>query len=170
MGRARTWDLARMRRGGAPSNDPELSSPRQSWLGCIIAMPGYNFRKGQGCERQCLKMQPLCAAAFSVNVRSVDRLDFATSAPAVLMAAIAKATHRIRLTSVLTVLSAADPVRVFEDIATVELISKGRESAGRLRRRSGMPSVSAYFGCVTRNPRASLVDGDSCCLDDFSPA
>jgi alkanesulfonate monooxygenase SsuD/methylene tetrahydromethanopterin reductase-like flavin-dependent oxidoreductase (luciferase family) len=43
------------------------------------------------------------------------RLDFAVSAPAVVLAAIAQNTKHIRLTSAVTVLSAADPVRVFQD-------------------------------------------------------
>lgn len=61
------------------------------------------------------------------------RLDFAVSSPAIVLAAIAARTERIRLTSAVTVLSAADPVRVFEDFATVDLISDGRAEimAGR---------------------------------------
>jgi alkanesulfonate monooxygenase SsuD/methylene tetrahydromethanopterin reductase-like flavin-dependent oxidoreductase (luciferase family) len=54
------------------------------------------------------------------------RLDLAISAPAVVMAAIAGATHRIRLTSAVTILSTADPVHVFEDFATVDVVSGGR--------------------------------------------
>lgn len=61
------------------------------------------------------------------------RLDFAVSSPAVVLAAIASRTTRLRLTSAVTVLSAADPVRVFEDFATLDLISRGRAEivAGR---------------------------------------
>ena len=54
------------------------------------------------------------------------RLDFAVSSPPVVLAAIAQATKRIRLTSATTVLSTADPVRVFEDFATLDLLSDGR--------------------------------------------
>ncbi|WP_314588651.1 LLM class flavin-dependent oxidoreductase [Paenibacillus terrigena] len=54
------------------------------------------------------------------------RLDFALSSPPVVLAAIAQATKRIRLTSATTVLSTADPVRVFEDFATLDLLSNGR--------------------------------------------
>jgi probable LLM family oxidoreductase len=59
--------------------------------------------------------------------------DFAISSPAVVLAAIAEATLRIRLTSAVTVLSTADPVRVYEDFATLDLISGGRAeiTAGR---------------------------------------
>ncbi len=61
------------------------------------------------------------------------RLDFAASAPPVVLAAVAQATRRIRLTSTATVLSTADPVRVFEGFATLDLLSAGRAEiiAGR---------------------------------------
>ncbi len=54
------------------------------------------------------------------------RHDFADSAPAVILAAAAARTRRIRLTSAVTVLSAADPVRVFQEFATLDLLSQGR--------------------------------------------
>src|SRR6187397_1899221 len=54
------------------------------------------------------------------------REDFLDSAPAVILAAAAARTSRIRLTSAVTVLSAADPVRVFQNFATLYLISGGR--------------------------------------------
>ena len=54
------------------------------------------------------------------------RSDFLDSAPAVILAAAAARTKRIRLTSAVTVLSAADPVRVFQEFATLDLISGGR--------------------------------------------
>ena len=54
------------------------------------------------------------------------RPDFASSAPAVVLAAAARTTKRIRLTSAVTVLSSDDPVRVFQDFATVDLLSGGR--------------------------------------------
>jgi alkanesulfonate monooxygenase SsuD/methylene tetrahydromethanopterin reductase-like flavin-dependent oxidoreductase (luciferase family) len=54
------------------------------------------------------------------------RLDIAASSPPVVLAAVALGTRRIRLTSTVTVLSTADPVRVFEDFATLDLISEGR--------------------------------------------
>jgi probable LLM family oxidoreductase len=61
------------------------------------------------------------------------RPDFAVSAPAVALAAIAAQTERIRLTSAVTVLSSDDPVRVLEEFATVDLLSGGRAEimAGR---------------------------------------
>jgi probable LLM family oxidoreductase len=54
------------------------------------------------------------------------RREFMDSAPAVLLAAAAARTSTIRLNSAVTVLSAADPVRVFQEFATVDLISGGR--------------------------------------------
>ena len=54
------------------------------------------------------------------------RREFLDSAPAVILAAAAARTSRIRLTSAVTVLSAADPVRVFQNFATLDLISQGR--------------------------------------------
>ncbi len=54
------------------------------------------------------------------------RPEFLDSAPAVILAAAAARTQHIRLTSAVTVLSAADPVRVFQNFATLDLLSQGR--------------------------------------------
>jgi probable LLM family oxidoreductase len=61
------------------------------------------------------------------------RPDFAVSSPAVVLAAAAGRTKRIRLTSAVSVISSADPVRVFQDFATLDLLSGGRAEimAGR---------------------------------------
>ena len=61
------------------------------------------------------------------------RPDFVVSSPAVALAAIAERTERVRLTSAVTVLSSDDPVRVFQDFATIDLLSGGRAEimAGR---------------------------------------
>lgn len=61
------------------------------------------------------------------------RKDYAVSAPAVVMAAAAMRTRNIRLTSAVTVLSSDDPVRVYQQFATVDLLSGGRAEimAGR---------------------------------------
>jgi probable LLM family oxidoreductase len=61
------------------------------------------------------------------------REEFLDSAPAVILAAAAARTKNIRLASAVTVLSAADPVRVFQEFATLDLISGGRAEivAGR---------------------------------------
>jgi probable LLM family oxidoreductase len=52
--------------------------------------------------------------------------EFLDSAPAVILSAAAARTKRIRLTSAVTVLSTSDPVRVYQNFATLDLISKGR--------------------------------------------
>jgi probable LLM family oxidoreductase len=54
------------------------------------------------------------------------RREFLDSAPAVILAAAASRTQHIRLTSAVTVLSAVDPVRVFQEFATLDLLSQGR--------------------------------------------
>jgi probable LLM family oxidoreductase len=54
------------------------------------------------------------------------RREFLDSAPAVILGAAAARTQRIHLTSAVTVLSAADPVRVFQEFATLDLLSRGR--------------------------------------------
>src|SRR3979490_2507952 len=61
------------------------------------------------------------------------RPDFAVSSPAVVLAAAAMRTKRIRLTSAVTVLSSDDPLRVLQDFATLDLLSGGRAEimAGR---------------------------------------
>ncbi len=62
--------------------------------------------------------------AFGVGEH--HRPEFLDAAPAVILAAAAARTRSIRLASAVTVLSAADPVRVFQEFATVDLISGGR--------------------------------------------
>src|SRR5258708_406654 len=61
------------------------------------------------------------------------RAEFLDSAPVVILSAAAARTENIRLTSAVTVLSASDPVRVFQELATLDLISNGRAEivAGR---------------------------------------
>lgn len=61
------------------------------------------------------------------------RAEFVSSSPAVVLAAAAARTKTIRLTSAVTVLSSDDPVRVFQDFATLDLLSNGRAEimAGR---------------------------------------
>lgn len=61
------------------------------------------------------------------------RPDFVSSAPSVILSAIAARTSKIRLSSAVTVLSSDDPVRVFQRFATLDLVSQGRAEimAGR---------------------------------------
>jgi probable LLM family oxidoreductase len=69
----------------------------------------------------------------SFGIGEHHRSDFLDSAPTMLLAAAAVKTTNIRLTSAVTVLSAADPVRVFQNFATLDLLSNGRAEivAGR---------------------------------------
>jgi len=69
----------------------------------------------------------------SFGVGEHHRSEFLDASPAVILAAAAARTKNIRLNSAVTVLSAADPVRVFQDFATIDLISNGRAEivAGR---------------------------------------
>jgi probable LLM family oxidoreductase len=69
----------------------------------------------------------------SFGIGEHHRSDFLDSAPTIILAAAAARTKRIRLASAVTVLSAADPVRVFQEFATLDLISQGRAEivAGR---------------------------------------
>ena len=67
------------------------------------------------------------------------RPDYAVSSPAVVLAAAAERTRDIRLTSAVTVLSSDDPVRVFQDFATLDLLSgepRSWPAAARLSSRS----------------------------------
>ena len=70
--------------------------------------------------------------AFGVGEH--HRREFLDSAPAVILGAAAARTQRIRLTSAVTVLSAEDPVRAFQNFATVDLLSRGRAELRPLRR------------------------------------
>lgn len=77
------------------------------------------------------------------------RAEFLDSAPAIILAAAAARTSRIRLTSAVTVLSAADPVRVFQEFATLDLISKGR--AELVVGRGSFGEAYPLFGLNTRD-------------------
>lgn len=66
------------------------------------------------------------AGLSTFGIGEHHRREFFDSAPAIILAAAAARTKKIRLTSAVTVLSAADPVRVFQEFATLDLISKGR--------------------------------------------
>jgi len=77
------------------------------------------------------------------------RAEFLDSAPAVILAAAAARTRRIRLTSAVTVLSAADPVRVFQEFATLDLISAGR--AEIVVGRGSFVEAFPLFGLDTRD-------------------
>ncbi|HTB99094.1 MAG TPA: LLM class flavin-dependent oxidoreductase [Ferruginibacter sp.] len=70
-----------------------------------------------------------CADKVGLDIFGIGehhRKEFLDSAPTMILAAAAARTKHIRLTSAVTVLSAADPVRVFQNFATLDLISQGR--------------------------------------------
>ena len=73
------------------------------------------------------------AGVDTFGVGEHHRANYLDSAPVVILAAAAAQTERIRLRSAVTVLSAADPVRVFEEFATLDLISGGRGAGVRGR-------------------------------------
>jgi probable LLM family oxidoreductase len=76
------------------------------------------------------------------------RAEFLDSAPVIILAAAAARTSQIRLTSAVTVLSAADPVRVFQQFATLDLISRGR--AELVVGRGSFGEAFPLFGLDTR--------------------
>src|SRR5579875_2593047 len=95
----------------------------------ILAEPGRNL--GQiGAERvQQMLEEAELADRVGVDVYAIGehhREEYIASAPAILLAAVAARTTNIRLASAVTVLSSDDPVRVFQQFATVDLISNGR--------------------------------------------
>ena len=69
---------------------------------------------------------PIRWDSTSFGIGEHHRKDYLDSAPPVILAAAAARTSRIRLTSAVTVLSSADPVRVFQQFATLDLMSQGR--------------------------------------------
>lgn len=77
------------------------------------------------------------------------RAEFLDSAPTMILAAAAARTSQIRLTSAVTIISAADPVRVFQEFATLDLISKGR--AEIVVGRGSFVEAYPLFGLDTRD-------------------
>ena len=83
------------------------------------------------------------------------RREFLDSAPAVILGAAAARTQRIRLTSAVTVLSAEDPVRAFQNFATLDLLSRGRAEmiVGRGSSIEAFPLFGFRFGGLRRPVR-----------------
>jgi probable LLM family oxidoreductase len=105
-----------------------------------FAETGLDSTTGQqlGAERRLADLLEEIELADQVGldvfgVGEHHRADYAVSTPAVVLAAAAARTKNIRLTSAVSVLSSDDPVRVFQDFATLDLISHGRAEimAGR---------------------------------------
>src|SRR5580693_1942283 len=105
-------------------------------FGAVISDPAAGLTLSPVQRAQNLLEEIALADRVGLDVFGVGehhRAEFLDSAPAVILAAAAARTKNILLTSAVTVLSAADPVRVFQEFATLDLISHGRAEivAGR---------------------------------------
>ena len=105
-------------------------------FGAVISDPAAGLTLSPARRTQNLLEEIALADKVGLDVFGVGehhRSEFVDSAPVVILAAAAARTQNIRLTSAVTVLSAADPVRVFQEFATLDLISSGRAEivAGR---------------------------------------
>ena len=89
------------------------------------------------------------------------RPDFVISAPAVVLAAAAARTKRIRLSSAVSILSSDDPVRVFQQFATLDLISGGR--AEIMAGRGSFIESFPLFGYDLRDYDDLFAEKLSCC-------
>ena len=105
-------------------------------FGELTPSPTTGALPSPGARLRELVEQATAADEAGLDVFAVGehhRTDFAVSSPAVVLAAMAENTSRIKLSSAVTVLSSDDPVRVFQQFATLDLISDGRAEiiAGR---------------------------------------
>jgi len=105
-------------------------------FGAVISDPATGISLSAVQRMQNLVEEIVLADQVGLDVFGIGehhRSEFVDSAPVVILAAAATRTKDIRLTSAVTVLSAADPVRVFQEFATLDLISHGRAEivAGR---------------------------------------
>lgn len=93
----------------------------------LSADKGSALESAQALAELLERIEHADAAGLDVfGIGEHHRKEFLDSAPTLILAAAAARTSRIRLTSAVTVLSAADPVRVFQNFATLDLISNGR--------------------------------------------
>jgi probable LLM family oxidoreductase len=102
----------------------------------VDQQPGESWAESAARRMRELMAEVETAERVGLDVFGIGehhRPDYAVSAPAVALAAAAEHSERLRLTSAVTVLSSDDPVRVFQDFATLDLISNGRAEimAGR---------------------------------------
>jgi probable LLM family oxidoreductase len=105
-------------------------------FGAVISDPATGLTLSPVQRMQNLLEEMVLADQVGLDVFGIGehhRSEFVDSAPVVILAAAATRTKDIRLSSAVTVLSAADPVRVFQEFATLDLISHGRAEivAGR---------------------------------------
>jgi probable LLM family oxidoreductase len=102
----------------------------------VDPQPGESWAESAARRMRELMAEVETAERVGLDVFGIGehhRPDYAVSAPAIALAAAAEHSEHLRLTSAVTVLSSADPVRVFQDFATLDLISGGRAEimAGR---------------------------------------
>ena len=107
-----------------------------STFGEVVPEEGTGAAKNAHRRTQELLAEAKLADTIGLDVFALGehhRPDYLVSSPEVLLAAMAAVTQRIRLSSAVTVLSSADPVRTFQNFATLDLISNGRAEimAGR---------------------------------------
>src|SRR5262249_30952446 len=105
-------------------------------FGAVISDPATRVRLSPAQRMDNLLEEIVLADQVNLDVFGIGehhRSEFVDSAPVVILSAAASRTTNIRLSSAVTVLSAADPVRVFQEFATLDLISQGRAEivAGR---------------------------------------
>ena len=96
-----------------------------------IAGAGEGYRRIQELFEEARRADEWGLDVFALGEH--HRADYVVSAPEIILASIASVTQRLRLSSAVTVLSSADPVRVFQNFATLDLVSGGRAEimAGR---------------------------------------
>ncbi len=99
-----------------------------SFAAAIVGAEGGTALKNMEAITQLLdRMEQADQAGLDVfGIGEHHRKEFLDAAPTIILAAAAARTKHIRLTSAVTVLSAADPVRVFQNFATLDLVSQGR--------------------------------------------
>jgi probable LLM family oxidoreductase len=118
-----------------PAGEPILEIGVDSFAAAISdPVTGENLRPVDRMQHLLDEMELADRIGLDVfGIGEHHRAEFLDSAPTVILAAAAGRTQKIRLTSAVTVLSAADPVRVFQEFATLDLISHGRAEivAGR---------------------------------------
>jgi alkanesulfonate monooxygenase SsuD/methylene tetrahydromethanopterin reductase-like flavin-dependent oxidoreductase (luciferase family) len=105
-------------------------------FGAVISDPATGITVSPVQRMENLLAEVVLADQVGLDVFGIGehhRSEFVDSAPAIILGAAATRTKNIRLTSAVTVLSAADPVRIFQEFATLDLISRGRAEivAGR---------------------------------------
>lgn len=119
--------------GPAASATPQPPAPMQIGIDSFAAaFPDADRRSGSADDARAVaelleRVEQADRVGLDVfGIGEHHRREFLDSAPVVLLAAAAARTSRIRLTTAVTVLSAADPVRVFQNAATLDLVSNGR--------------------------------------------